>query len=201
MTDEQRRTLDPSSQEYRFRVNGSKTQLVGWSLYTLLLWTLKLCMTIFYSRLTWVQPFQRISSRVDGLTIRHRQSLDYMKGRIRIGYAIVVTTYVATELSVLLGCHPFHKNWQIYPDPGSKSHIDLPGTSSLTPLPDHCQPAISKIDLYVTVILNVLSDLYLLSIPIPVSCSTTVSYRLWSLTRCVFSYCGKQTCHWSRSCL
>lgn len=58
MTDEQRRTLDPHSQEYRLRVNGSKTQLVGWSLYTLLLWTLKLCVAIFYHRFTWVLPWQ-----------------------------------------------------------------------------------------------------------------------------------------------
>ncbi|KAL6249320.1 hypothetical protein RBB50_003173 [Rhinocladiella similis] len=130
MTDEQRQTLDPNSQEYRYRVNGSKTQLIGWSLYTLLLWTLKLCMIIFYHRLT--------------------EALEYMKIRIRIGYGIVVVTYIITELSILLGCHPFHKNWQIYPDPGN-----------------HCQPAISKIDLYVTVVLNVLSDAYLLSIPIP----------------------------------
>lgn len=36
---------------------------------------------------------------------------------------------------------------------------------------DHCQPAISKIDLYVTVVLNVITDLYLMSIPLPVSCS------------------------------
>jgi hypothetical protein len=52
MTDEQRKTLDPASQEHSLRVGGSKTQLVGWSLYTLLLWTLKLCMCHFYSRLT-----------------------------------------------------------------------------------------------------------------------------------------------------
>lgn len=52
MTDEQRRTLDPKSHEYSLRVGGSKTQLIGWSLYTLLLWTLKLCMCHFYSRLT-----------------------------------------------------------------------------------------------------------------------------------------------------
>lgn len=43
-----------------------------------------------------------------------------MKSRIRLGYVIVVVTYVATELSILLGCHPFHKNWQIYPNPGSQ---------------------------------------------------------------------------------
>ncbi|KAG9202171.1 hypothetical protein G6514_004608 [Epicoccum nigrum] len=52
MTGEQRKTLDPASHEFSLRVGGSKTQLVGWSLYTLLLWTLKLCMCHFYSRLT-----------------------------------------------------------------------------------------------------------------------------------------------------
>ena len=43
-----------------------------------------------------------------------------------------------------------------------------PALSQLTRLLDHCQPAISEIDLYVTVVLNVFSDAYLLSIPIPV---------------------------------
>lgn len=52
MTDEQRATLDPSSPEFALRVGGSKTQLVGWSLYTFILWSLKLCMCVFYSRLT-----------------------------------------------------------------------------------------------------------------------------------------------------
>lgn len=32
---------------------------------------------------------------------------------------------------------------------------------------DFCQPAISKIDILVTVVLNVLTDVYLMSIPIP----------------------------------
>ena len=52
MTDEQRRTLSPRSPEYAMRVGGSKLQLMGWSLYTLLLWLLKLCLNIFYTRLT-----------------------------------------------------------------------------------------------------------------------------------------------------
>lgn len=52
MTEEQRAADDPNSHEHYLRVGGSKTQLVGWSLYTFLLWLLKLCMTIFYSRLT-----------------------------------------------------------------------------------------------------------------------------------------------------
>lgn len=52
MTDEERAALDPNSEEWALRVGGSKTQLVGWSLYTLLLWLLKLSMNIFYIRLT-----------------------------------------------------------------------------------------------------------------------------------------------------
>lgn len=33
---------------------------------------------------------------------------------------------------------------------------------------DHCQPAVSQIDVYVTVTLNVATDLYLITIPGPV---------------------------------
>ncbi|PSN68241.1 hypothetical protein BS50DRAFT_573179 [Corynespora cassiicola Philippines] len=149
MTEDQRRTLDPASKEYQFRVGGSKTQLVGWSLYTLLLWMLKLCMCHFYSRLT--------------SGIRHLQL------RVKCGYAIIIATYIATELSILFGCRPFHKNWQIYPDPGNV-----------------CQPAISKIDLYVTVILNVLTDIYLLSIPLPMLWSINVDIKTRISLLCVF---------------
>ncbi|EHK98561.1 hypothetical protein M7I_5652 [Glarea lozoyensis 74030] len=125
MSDEQRLNIVVGSEEWNMRIGGSKTQLVGWSLYTLLLWLLKLCMCIFYARLT--------------------EGVDDMRGRVLIGYGALAVTYLATELSILLGCQPFHHNWQIRPDPGT----------------------ISKIDLYVTVILNVLTDMYLMSIPMP----------------------------------
>ena len=52
MTPEQRETLSPESQEFHLRVGGSKLQLIGWSLYTLLLWTLKTCVCIYYWRMT-----------------------------------------------------------------------------------------------------------------------------------------------------
>lgn len=70
MTDEQRRLLDPNSEEFMLRyvgrpawlmewetdgyrsVNGSKTQVAGWSTYTLLLWVVKAAMCTFYLRLT-----------------------------------------------------------------------------------------------------------------------------------------------------
>ena len=44
-----------------------------------------------------------------------------MRIRIRIGAVLLAVTYVATILAILLGCRPFHRQWQIYPDPGSES--------------------------------------------------------------------------------
>jgi hypothetical protein len=129
MTDEQRRLLSPSSEEYRLRVNGSKTQVAGWSTYTFLLWIVKASMCTFYLRLT------------DGLNFRTR---------IHIGFAMILATWLAVLLSILFSCFPLSKNWQIYPDPGN-----------------FCQPAISRVDIFVTVVLNVVTDIYLLTIPIP----------------------------------
>ncbi|KAL2128958.1 hypothetical protein VTI74DRAFT_8412 [Chaetomium olivicolor] len=129
MTDQQRRLLDPNSEEFRLRVNGSKTQIAGWSTYTFLLWTIKAAMCTFYVRLT--------------------EGLGYRK-RVYAGFLLLGATWLAVFLSIILGCRPFHKNWQIYPNPGN-----------------YCQPAISRIDVLVTVVLNVLTDIYLMSIPIP----------------------------------
>ncbi|KAB8210705.1 hypothetical protein BDV34DRAFT_220379 [Aspergillus parasiticus] len=140
MTDEQRATLSPTSEEYRLRVGGSKTQVLGWSLYTTLLWLLKACMAIFYSRLT------------SGLINMHR--------RVQIAYVLIGVTYIAVICSILFGCHPMHKNWQIYPDPGN-----------------YCQPAVSHIDVYVTVTLNVATDVYLISIPTPMLFKARLPWR------------------------
>ncbi|KAI2715131.1 hypothetical protein CBS147332_4785 [Penicillium roqueforti] len=140
MTDEERRELSHNSEEYRLRVGGSKVQVAGWSLYTLLLWLLKTCMAIFYSRLT--------------------AGLVNMRIRIHIAYVLIAITYIATVCSILFGCHPMDKNWQIYPNPGN-----------------YCQPAVSKIDIYVTVVLNVATDLYLISIPAPMLVKARLEWR------------------------
>ncbi|KAJ5365552.1 hypothetical protein N7517_008438 [Penicillium concentricum] len=140
MTDEHRKELSPHSEEYRLRVGGSKVQVAGWSLYTLLLWLLKTCMAVFYSRLT--------------------AGLVNMRIRIHIAYVMIAVTYIATICSILFGCHPIDKNWQIYPDPGN-----------------YCQPAVSKIDIYVTVVLNVATDLYLISIPAPLLLKARLKWR------------------------
>lgn len=42
-----------------------------------------------------------------------------MRIRIRIGAVLLAVTFLATFLTILLGCLPVSKHWQIYPDPGS----------------------------------------------------------------------------------
>ncbi|EQB49735.1 hypothetical protein CGLO_10905 [Colletotrichum gloeosporioides Cg-14] len=131
MTDEQRKNLDPNSEEYRIRVNGSKTQIAGWITYScLVLWPAKAAMCTFFLRLT--------------------EGLHNFQKRIYGGFALIVITWLTVFFSIIFSCFPTHKNWQIYPDPGNV-----------------CQPAISKVNILVTVVLNVLTDLYLMSIPIP----------------------------------
>ncbi|KAK2051988.1 hypothetical protein LY76DRAFT_527541 [Colletotrichum caudatum] len=131
MTDEERMNLDPSSEEFMLRVNGSKTQVAGWITYScLVLWPAKAAMCTFYLRLT--------------------QGMHGYRRRIMCGFVSIGVTWLAVLFSIIFSCYPMEKNWQIYPDPGN-----------------FCQPAISKINILVVVVLNSLTDLYLLSIPIP----------------------------------
>ncbi|KAF6525528.1 hypothetical protein HZS61_011323 [Fusarium oxysporum f. sp. conglutinans] len=100
MTDAQRSALFPGDQEYKFRVIGSKIQVAGWAIYSALIWTLKLSMLFFYTRLT------------DGLGQRYRI-------RIWIGFSLVIGTFFATMIAIFAGCRPFQNYWQISPDPGN----------------------------------------------------------------------------------
>ncbi|KAJ4012715.1 hypothetical protein NW765_017445 [Fusarium oxysporum] len=59
MTDEHRAALSPNSKEYSDRVWGSKIQVIGWSFYVFILWSLKVCLAVFYSRLTFVDTAPR----------------------------------------------------------------------------------------------------------------------------------------------
>ncbi|KAJ4118949.1 hypothetical protein NW768_010691 [Fusarium equiseti] len=100
MTDAERAALSPSDPEYNFRVVGSKIQVAGWTIYSALIWSLKLSMLYFYTRLT------------NGLGRPYRI-------RIHIGFGLVIGTFVATMIAVFAGCQPFSKYWQISPDPGN----------------------------------------------------------------------------------
>ncbi|KAB5535367.1 hypothetical protein GE09DRAFT_359052 [Coniochaeta sp. 2T2.1] len=100
MTDAQRAALSPGDPEYNFRLIGSKIQVAGWTVYSALMWSLKLSMLFFYTRLT------------NGLG-QHYQI------RIQAGFLLVVITFLATVVTIFAGCRPFHNYWQISPDPGN----------------------------------------------------------------------------------
>lgn len=151
MTDAQRASLDPASEEYRLRyfgpwpplppqvltwfcfdrVLGSKIQLGGWSIYSVLLWSLKASLLIFYRRLT------------AGVGETYRL-------RINIGFGILAVSFVVIVTNLYLACRPFHGYFQVNPDPGNV-----------------CQPAVSNQIVWVYLTFNVFTDLYLLSIPLP----------------------------------
>lgn len=99
MTDEERAALNPLSEEYHLRVKGSQTQLFGWLVYTVLLWTLKLA---------WLFFFRRLGDGVGRMSLK-----------INVGFVFVGVTFFGTFFAILFGCYPVEKHWQIYPDPGS----------------------------------------------------------------------------------
>ncbi|BCR93051.1 uncharacterized protein AKAW2_10097A [Aspergillus luchuensis] len=140
MTDEQRATVDPSSKEYYDRQWGSKIQVIGWSLYAMILWLIKFCVAIYYSRLT--------------------SGLNNLPARVRFAYILLGVTYLLVGLTIVLGCQPMHKNWQINPNPGNI-----------------CQPTKSTLSVLIVVIPNVITDLYLMSIPLPLLWAVKISIR------------------------
>ncbi|KAL4875606.1 hypothetical protein BJY04DRAFT_211151 [Aspergillus karnatakaensis] len=140
MTDDERAAIDPSSREYYNRIMGSKIQVAGWSLYTMVLWLIKFSLAVFYSRLT------------TGLT--------HLPTRVRTGYIILGVTYLAVALTIVLSCQPMHRFWQVSPDPGNT-----------------CQPARSMVYVLVVMIPNVLTDIYLMSIPLPLLWAVRIGTR------------------------
>ncbi|KAI1872884.1 uncharacterized protein JN550_003758 [Neoarthrinium moseri] len=77
--------------------------------------------------------------------------------RVYIGFGIVIATYIAATMTLFLSCRPFSNYWQINPDPGNV-----------------CQPAISTTIVWIYCSMNVISDLYLLSIPVPMLWQSTL---------------------------
>ncbi|KAI4162892.1 MAG: hypothetical protein LQ342_003403 [Letrouitia transgressa] len=73
-----------------------------------------------------------------------------MRLRIRIGAVMLLVTYLATVLTIIFSCYPLHRHWQIYPDPGNA-----------------CQTAIATIEVAVLLAMNISTDLYLMSVPLP----------------------------------
>lgn len=140
MTAVQRAALSPHDPEYHARVVGSKIQIAGWTTYVALINSLKLSMLAFYVRL------------MEGLSRRYQIP-------IYVGFAFVIASFVAGVITIFTACRPFHKNWQINPDPGNV-----------------CQPAIAKPVIAVTFAANLLTDPYLIFIPIPMLWKSSLKF-------------------------
>ncbi|KFG82237.1 hypothetical protein MANI_026739 [Metarhizium anisopliae] len=131
LTDNERAAILPGSLAFEQRVLGSKLQIGGWLSYVMCLWTLKTSLLVLYLRLT------------EGLG-RHYTV------RIYTGFGLLIASWITVLANLFLVCRPFHKNWQIHPDPGNV-----------------CQPTVSYPVVWVNLSLNVFTDFYLISIPVP----------------------------------
>ncbi|KAI1453954.1 hypothetical protein F4805DRAFT_340068 [Annulohypoxylon moriforme] len=76
---------------------------------------------------------------------------------IYIGFILIPVSWLILILIIFLGCRPFHYNWQIYPDPGNA-----------------CYPAVSRQLLIGSLVLNVVTDLYLITIPVVILWRSTL---------------------------
>jgi hypothetical protein len=81
---------------------------------------------------------------------RLAQGVDRARWLIVWGRWIIPVTYVACLLVAFLKCIPFEKQWQIYPDPGNS-----------------CTPAVSYLQTIFVMVMNTITDIYLMAIPLP----------------------------------
>ncbi|KAH9884075.1 hypothetical protein F4778DRAFT_800406 [Xylariomycetidae sp. FL2044] len=120
--------------QYEF---GSKEQLAAWYSYTALIFSLKGTMLCFFKRMT--------------IGSTHNKAVNY------ISIACVVS-YAAVFLTITFGCWPYHKNWQVVPDPGVKCTLKMQ-------------------NFMVGVIFNVITDAAILCIPLPLLWTLQIPLR------------------------
>ncbi|KAI5777615.1 hypothetical protein EDC01DRAFT_623782 [Geopyxis carbonaria] len=113
----------------------SKLFITGWVEYGLTVWLMKGCMCFFFFRIF--------------------QGLPAAMHKTRIALWAVCITYVIVFITTMCECVPFHKNWQVVPDPGQQ-----------------CTQGLAKH--IVILITNVSTDVLLISIPLPIFLASTM---------------------------
>ncbi|PSN73633.1 hypothetical protein BS50DRAFT_191908 [Corynespora cassiicola Philippines] len=135
LTMEQRLSFTP--EQAATRQKGTKWFMVGWYTYIGLIWSLKLNMLFLYRRVVshiWVKKF------------------------IVPTMMFVVITGVSIWILLASACRPFHKLWQILPDPGK-----------------YCMPQ-SPAFLITILVLNLTTDICIILIPIPIIVPLKISW-------------------------
>ncbi|KAK7955260.1 hypothetical protein PG988_015954, partial [Apiospora saccharicola] len=98
-----------------------------------------------YTAMLWT-----LKTAVCSFYYRLTHDLAGYKYRIRVAFGFIFVSWFTVHMTLLAGCFPFYKYWQFYPDPGN-----------------FCQAAVSRVFILTCFILDLLTDAYLLSIPLP----------------------------------
>ncbi|KAG8159890.1 hypothetical protein KVR01_010527 [Diaporthe batatas] len=101
---------------------------------------------ISYSLVLWLLK----GSLLCFFVVRLTEGINGARTRAWIGTVLLVATWVSIVVTVLASCRPLNKMWQIFPDPGAV-----------------CYAGVSPVLIGVTLAGNILTDVYLISIPVP----------------------------------
>ena len=99
-----RAEMVPGSDDWIKRTAASKLFISAWFTYLFMLWSLKASILLFYGRVT--------------KGAREEKNVRYA------WYALGVTM-LACVIGIFTVCRPFHKDWQIYPDPGRMYPLNM----------------------------------------------------------------------------
>lgn len=136
---------DSMTNEYRARLanDGPGSQEFG---LRVLGSKVQLAAWISYSLVLWLLK----GSLLCFFVVRLTEGITGARRRAWAGTILLIVTWVSIVVTVLASCRPLNKMWQIFPDPG--------------PI---CYAGVSPILIGVTLAGNILTDIYLISIPVP----------------------------------
>ncbi|POS81010.1 hypothetical protein DHEL01_v200583 [Diaporthe helianthi] len=115
---------------------------------------MQLAAWISYSLVLWLLK----GSLLCFFVIRLTEGITGARMRGWIGTGLLVVTWVSIVITVLASCRPLNRMWQIFPDPGAI-----------------CYAGVSPVLIGVTLAANVVTDIYLISIPVPVLLRASLS--------------------------
>ncbi|KAK8009641.1 hypothetical protein PG989_000574 [Apiospora arundinis] len=98
-----------------------------------------------YTAMLWT-----LKTAVCSFYYRFMRELAGYRYRIKIAFGVIFISWFTVHMTLLAGCRPFYKYWQFYPDPGN-----------------FCQAAVSRVFILTSFTLDALTDVYLLSFPLP----------------------------------
>ncbi|GAB7322998.1 hypothetical protein MBLNU13_g05525t1 [Cladosporium sp. NU13] len=122
----------------------------------------------FYAAILW-----GLKVCITALHGRLTTGISHVQLRVRLAYGILLATYLGVALAILCSCQPFHHFWQVSPDPSQL-----------------CQATNAPVYVLVFLVTNVVTALYLLSIPLPLLWGMNIPLRRRLTLMLLFSGAG-----------